>query len=162
MSTRQIHIDTITPAEHLSPTAAADEDFNSSVKTEIARCQLIDHQAGRLVACAKCRVQGKLESLYRCYYCAVWYCRKCAGIHFGAPSQSHDERGVLFPGDQLRAGDADRGQITCEPFGMVMLNPSADLLALRALYIRELNRVNPPDPMDGAVTQEVANDFKSE
>jgi hypothetical protein len=88
-----VHVDTIKVREHLSPAAPPDEDFNSSVKTEIARRQMMDHMSGKVIACAKCRTLSELVSLYRCYYCGVWYCRPCAGKHFESKHNTEVSQG---------------------------------------------------------------------
>lgn len=82
-----VPIDSINVIEHLSPNSPPDEDFNSGRKNEIARMQIMDHRAGKPVACAKCKVEYRdIVSLYRCRYCGVWYCAKCADAHFGGPN----------------------------------------------------------------------------
>jgi hypothetical protein len=69
--------------EHLSLSSPPDEDFNSERKTEISRRQLMDHLAGREIKCAKCSLVRAMHSFYRCRFCSVWYCPKCADAHFG-------------------------------------------------------------------------------
>ena len=36
-----------------------------------------------LVTCGCCKRHVPLWVVYRCYYCGVYFCKKCAGIHFG-------------------------------------------------------------------------------
>lgn len=86
-----VHVDTIRFAEVLTLKAPPDEAFNEAVKTEIARCQLIDHASGHQVPCAKCREPFRITSLYRCFYCAVFYCRKCGAEHFATTNPQHQK-----------------------------------------------------------------------
>jgi len=86
------------PAEYHKPwsrKAPPDEDFNPGRKREIAALQLRDHLAARRIKCAKCSDEYQLQSLYRCRFCGVWYCHRCADVHFG-PARNiagHEEKG---------------------------------------------------------------------
>lgn len=33
--------------------------------------------------CAGCGRQMLLHNTFRCYFCGLYFCRRCAGLHFG-------------------------------------------------------------------------------
>lgn len=86
-SLKQVHVDEVRFRQRLSAQMPPDEDFNSERKTEIARCQLIDHLGGHEIKCASCDYTRALHSFYRCRFCGVWYCPKCALVHFGTAKE---------------------------------------------------------------------------
>lgn len=38
--------------------------------------------AERTVTCP-CGRERNVRSMFQCLYCEVWFCRRCAGVHFG-------------------------------------------------------------------------------
>lgn len=44
--------------------------------------QLLDVM-GRRVRCGGCGRETGLLHAYRCYYCGIWFCERCAAGHFG-------------------------------------------------------------------------------
>jgi hypothetical protein len=36
-----------------------------------------------LITCGDCARGFPMWAMYRCFYCGVYFCRVCAGIHFG-------------------------------------------------------------------------------
>lgn len=37
--------------------------------------------------CADCEEKFELDKMYKCLYCDIWYCTKCAETHFGQTQQ---------------------------------------------------------------------------
>lgn len=35
-----------------------------------------------LITCGGCKKKHKIQVMYRCYYCKVYYCQVCAAVHF--------------------------------------------------------------------------------
>lgn len=48
------------------------------------------------ITCGGCGRRVRFRSLYRCYYCGVWFCEACAPGHFGG---KRPERAI--PADQV-------------------------------------------------------------
>jgi hypothetical protein len=74
----------------LSETTAypPDADHDAAVKTTIARMQMqhiIDFMG---CFCAKCHTQMRVTMAYKCRWCGVWYCHKCAAGHFGPDTET--------------------------------------------------------------------------
>lgn len=41
--------------------------------------------------CACCQREARIEWLYKCFYCGVWFCHKCAEEHFNIEKVKYDE-----------------------------------------------------------------------
>jgi hypothetical protein len=42
--------------------------------------------------CACCQREARIEWLYKCFYCGVWFCHKCAEEHFNIEKKIIAER----------------------------------------------------------------------
>ncbi len=49
---------------------------------------------GVMIACGKCQKLERITMLYKCRWCAVWYCHKCAAVHFGPDSEHSQDNSV--------------------------------------------------------------------
>ena len=45
--------------------------------------QIKSAMAGEKVKCGKCHRALRIVSVYKCLYCGVWFCARCAEQHFG-------------------------------------------------------------------------------
>ena len=56
--------------------------------------QLIVHQNRKVykndfkIECVGCNKEKYISQLYRCFYCSLWFCTKCAKDHFGENKRS--------------------------------------------------------------------------
>lgn len=55
------------------------------------RQQLVEIQTTHAVTCSCGRGPLSVGNVWRCYFCGVWFCRKCAKAHFG-DGGPHDGR----------------------------------------------------------------------
>lgn len=47
--------------------------------------------AGCAVTCP-CGTKAPMRFMFRCYYCGVWYCFKCAAVHFGMTREEYYQK----------------------------------------------------------------------
>lgn len=59
-----------------------DKDYCRDTKTTIARIQMAELINSNHCHCASCHAQAKVTMAYKCRWCGVWYCHKCAEKHF--------------------------------------------------------------------------------
>ena len=43
------------------------------------------------IRCGTCNRPFRIERLYRCYYCGIFYCEHCAGKHFGKTREQYNK-----------------------------------------------------------------------
>jgi len=58
---------------------------------KIARKQLMSAAKGKDVTCFCEKVTVPAFKLYRCYYCGIFFCDRCAPDHFGQTREEHNE-----------------------------------------------------------------------
>jgi len=44
------------------------------------------------IACGNCDQELSVLNAYKCFYCGIWFCRKCGGEHFGEAGEGTDDR----------------------------------------------------------------------
>lgn len=92
-------------------------NIHEAPKSEAERLELLQLiaeqerqiQVGSMVNCPGCRAAVDPRQGYRCYFCGLLFCRRCAGVHFsskvmGRPSQHEEDKSLGQPGSQGRAG----------------------------------------------------------
>ncbi len=67
----------------------ADKDYDEDTKTAIARVQIEHIREFSACFCAKCRIHTRVTMAYKCRWCGVWYCHRCAATHFGPDTPTH-------------------------------------------------------------------------
>jgi len=78
------------------PCYPADVDHDPVVKTTIARMQGMDLRkiyigiGGVMIRCGRCHDMTAITMLYKCRWCAVWYCHRCGETHFGPDNHNQD------------------------------------------------------------------------
>lgn len=55
----------------------------------LSRAQLMAVRKEQDVTCKCGKVTGPVWKLYRCYYCGIFFCDRCAAEHFGQTREEH-------------------------------------------------------------------------
>ena len=50
----------------------------------LIRAQFVQLKGETMLTCADCKRTVPVRFAYHCYWCGLWFCHECAGVHFGA------------------------------------------------------------------------------
>lgn len=65
--------------------------MNTTEKCTLVRLQLKLARDGEHIPCGGCGRESRSRSQFRCYYCGIWYCKKCSAAHFGGARKAFVE-----------------------------------------------------------------------
>ena len=65
---------------HHKPSCESEKNI---LRQLIVKQTIAAHKQSAVISCGSCQKIINLARLYKCLYCGVWFCRRCAKKHFG-------------------------------------------------------------------------------